>query len=550
MRGVAWSGELVWGDTGLQFVSDGPDAPPETGLDVPLGAIVDARYNPQERFLVLEMLDAKRVRFVGQGLEPVHAGLAATLADRAAADQDGIGDGQSEEHAVCLRSGPIIHRGGLRLDPEGLTYTPRGLLDTLVGVRQRRLEWRRIDRLTAHGGPDGLVGLRHDSGMMVLQPAAPDAVFGALLRRLHAAQAAMQLDPAARDSEIAKATAAWPGAEPPAAGELATLALHGSGDHGFQVGVLTQSPSQLRFLPRGRGGRPVVLDLHTLVRRSGRARGLPIARVSAGGTPHDFIFATGAAGVQQFWMALDAPSRVLPWSEVGPRTRIRLSDDAREVRVVVDDGPPAAVVPIAVHASAAAWTLVTANSLPDGARVGAVARVEIGQDEGMYRFSGVVTALRTHSVGDGDAAETTMELDAPGAVHVFNQRQGYRIGVRIAASARTMDDSSGLPPRDRIALSLHDLSVGGCRAHSEAMLPVGATLDLSLELPGWTVRAQGSVLREGRSHDGQPPVYGIRFDRIGAADEDRIHRYVLEQQREELQVPSTDEPSLPDQTFR
>ncbi|MEC8422322.1 MAG: hypothetical protein VX000_01025, partial [Myxococcota bacterium] len=195
MRGVAWPGALTWGDAGLRFVSDGADAPPETALDVPLGAIADARYNALEQLLVVELTDSRRARFVGQGLEPVHAGLAATLADRAAASRTGPVERESEEHVVSLRNGPIIHRGRLRLDPEGLTFTPRGRLDALVGVRQRRLAWRCIERITAHGGPDGLVDLRHDSGTLVIQPAAPDAVFAALLRRLHAAQAAMQLNP-------------------------------------------------------------------------------------------------------------------------------------------------------------------------------------------------------------------------------------------------------------------------------------------------------------------------------------------------------------------
>jgi c-di-GMP-binding flagellar brake protein YcgR len=550
LHSVAWPGELTWGEDGLRFVAEDADAPGAAALDVPLADVIEARHNAREGLLVIELGGDERARFVGQGLEPVHAALAASLADLATRTHGGRSDPEAEEHSVSLRSGPIIHRGGLHLDPEALTYTPRSLLDTLVGVRQQRVEWSAVRSLTALGGPHGLVDIGHAGGRLVLQPAAPDAVFEALLQRVHRHQVTEHGDEQTRAARVAASLAAWPGAEAPGAGASTTLALHGSADHSFRVGVVVVEGDQLRFLPEDGRGAPITLGLQALVRRSGRSRGLPMVRVAVGDTQHSFLLATGRPGAQAFWAALRAPSRVIPWDELGPRTRTRLAEEARFLRITVGDEDAVDVAPLAVYAGPDAWTLVTPGALPGPPARGQQVHVEIGQDEGVYAFDATVSAHRQRAAGEDGPAETTLELQSLGAVRVFNQRQGYRVGVRLAASARAIDADSGLPPGERVALSVHDLSIGGCRVQAEATLPVNAVLDIAIELPGWTVRAHARVLRAEPSDAAASLPYGLRFERIGAADEDRVHRFVLQQQRGDLQVPPTDEPSLPEHAFR
>ena len=547
---VAWPGELTWGEAGLRFAADDPEAPATAALDIALSDVVEARHNAREGLLVIELGADARARFVGQDLEPIHAALLASLAEAASMTRGSKSDPEAEEHSVSLRSGPIIHRGGLRLDPEALTFTPRSLLDTLVGIREQRVEWTAVRSLTALGGPNGLIDISHTGGQLVLQPAAPDAVFAALLQRVHHHQAMAHADDDVRESRVAATLAAWQGAEPPEADATTTLALHGNADHSFRVGVLTVGVDQLRFLPEDGRDTPMTLGLHTLVRRSGRSRGLPMVRVAVGDSQHSFLLATGRNGAQAFWTALRAPSRVIPWDELGPRTRTRLAEEARFLRITLAEKDPIEVAPLAVYAGPEAWTLVMPGSLPGPPTRGQSVHVEIGQDEGVYAFDAVVSAHRTRAAGESGPGETTLELQSPGAVRVFNQRQGYRVGARLAASARAIDAESGLPPGERVALLVHDLSIGGCRVRSEASLPVNAVLDIAIELPGWTVRAHARVLRAETGDNDTTLPYGLRFERIGAADEDRVHRFVLQQQRGDLQVPPTDEPSLPEQAFR
>lgn len=550
LHSVAWPGELLWDDDTLRFDPQDRDAPAGAALALSLDDLTDVRHNSREGLLVVELSGAARARFVGPGLEPVHIALVAALSSQAEGARDGRTDPEAEEHSVSLRSGPIIHRGGLHLDPDGLTFTPRSLLDTLVGVREQRVEWAAVRALTATGGPHGLVEIAHEGGRLVIQPAAPDAVFGALLRRVHRHQASLQADPAAVTARITAAVAAWPGAVGPGPDDTATLALHAAAGHTFEVGALIVDAAQLRFLPASGGGAPVTLGLETLVRRSGRSRGLPMVRVAAGDAQHSFLLASGRAGAVAFWASLRAPSRVVSWEELGPRTRARLAEEARFVRLSIADDAPVDVAPLAVYAGPGAWTLVMPGTLPAPPSPGDEVHVEIGQDEGVYAFIATVAVHRRRVTDPDGPAETTLELQAPGVVRVFNQRQGYRVGVRLAASARALDPDAGLPPNERVALSVHDLSIGGCRVRAEAPLPIGARLDLSIELPGRTVRAHARVLRAEPLDDEDSLPYGLRFERIGAADEDRIHRFVLAQQRGELQVPSADEPSLPEHAFR
>jgi hypothetical protein len=549
LHSIAWPGALEFEEGRLRFSPEDADAPAGAVLDVPLGSVLDVRHNGREGLLVIELPEDARARFVGHDLEPVYGLLSSVLSERQAAARPGAGR-SAEEHSVKLRSGPIIHRGGLHLDDEGMTYTPRSVLDTLVGIRTRRIQWEDVHRITARSGPIGLVEILHRDGRMVLEPAAPEVLFPALLSRLHALQTRQETDADVRAAVIAACIAARPGIDPPGTDDIATLALHGTADHAFERGVFLVDDRELRFLPHRAASPALTLELATLVRRSGSVRGLPTLRLAAGGDRHTFVPAAGPSTAGEVWARVRAPSRVVPWPELGPRTRARLAEEARFVRLHVDDGATLDVTPVAVFSGSADWTLVCPGLVLEGTAPGARVSVEIGQDEGVYAFDATLAASRQRPEGPTGPAETTLELREPSAVRVYNQRQGYRVGVHLSASARAAPGTEGLPPGERIALKVHDLSIGGCRALSEAPLPVGAALDLRLELPGRTVRAQATVLRREPSDDPTLLPYGLRFDRVAVADEDRIHRFVLDRQRGDLQVPSEDEPSLPDASFR
>ncbi len=547
---VAWPGHVLVRLGGLQF-EPGEPVPGQPGgrrLEVPAASIVDARHNAREGLLVVET-PQRRLRFTGHDLDSVHAALLALRDDHTVQAGALRATGEDAEgHAAALRRGPILHPGGVTLDAEGLRYTPTGLLDAMVGVRAIAIPWSHVHRVVPHGSPNGLLEIQHLGGDLVLQPAAPVRLHAAVLARLHAAQAAEQADPGARAAALDALRSRWPDADADAA-RYAALALHIDGGGTARVGALLVDDRSLRFLPRVGAGAPLTLDVGTLVRRGASGRGpLPALRLGHGDQRHGFVPADGTTGLSALWDVIQAPSRLVPWADTGPRTRQRVTGPSRFVTLHVG-AAVTPVIPLRSYESGAAWHLVVEGAAP-AIPTGTTLRVEVGQPEGVYVLDAVLLEALERPEAEGGRAEATLLLQPGPTLQVHNQRQGFRADVRLAASARALQVDAGLAAHERVALRVVDLSIGGCRVRSEAELPVGVVLDVAIELPERTIRAHARVLRGGAPTDDETWHYGLRFERLSAVDEDRIHRLVLARQRDRISVPPSDEPSLTTEAFR
>jgi len=491
---------------------------------------------------VVELPGANNIRFVGGALDALHVALRAIIMEPGSGPLDPRRE-ISETHLASLRRGPIIHRGVVQLDAEGLGFTPHGVLDTLVGVRAVRIEWSTILGITPSADATGIINIHHAAGVTRLEPAAPDGLFPSLLAGLHAMQARMQQEPGALEAAVARASEQHESLGTDA-DETVTLALHGTPDHGYETGLLVFDHTSLRWLPTRADAPAVVLPLLTLVRRSGRIRRLPTLRVASGADHHTFVPAIGMELMRDLWRRVHAPSRVVPWDQLGDRTRARLVGDARFVRIQVGDREPVTVRTLQ-ECSQDARLVLAGSVLDDGVRPGDELRFEVGQDEGIYAFEAVLGARRFRPDGPLGPSQTTLVLDSPTPVKVYNQRRGYRAGVSLAATARVPGPSDRVALSPRTRLVVDDLSIGGCRAVSETPLPAGQTVELWIDLGDSGVRALATVLRTQPTDPPGNTAHGLRFEQLSAADEDRVHRFVLDRQRRGLQSPaasSTDAP--------
>jgi cellulose synthase (UDP-forming) len=110
------------------------------------------------------------------------------------------------------------------------------------------------------------------------------------------------------------------------------------------------------------------------------------------------------------------------------------------------------------------------------------------------------------------------------AVRRKEKRSSYRFPARLDLPLLVIGDDGS-----RHQTYARNMNYSGASVTLEKPLPVGATVDLELILPGQTVRASGRVVRNYRyTHDGPPRISsGIKFEKIEPAAQDAISRYLF-----------------------
>ncbi len=92
---------------------------------------------------------------------------------------------------------------------------------------------------------------------------------------------------------------------------------------------------------------------------------------------------------------------------------------------------------------------------------------------------------------------------------------------------------------------VRDLAIGGCALVTDRALPIGEARTVEISLPGHTLQARLRVTRvDAPDAEGQI-LHACRFERISTADEDRLHRLVLDHQRQDLRGESVEPPLGP-----
>lgn len=441
-----------------------------------------------------------------------------------------------------LRRGPVAHWGSLRLSASGLRFQPTGLIDTLVGVRPFSHAWAEIRRLAPVPDEDRQVELVTASGRTRLELA--DADLPDMLRLMHHAQVAAALAPEAANTACRAVLQSWAGraegADAPPV--LASPALRLSADGGARAGALVLTEGVAAFLPEDPG------DLDGLgawpIGSMSRVHAIDLSfpstiRFDADGEDVRLVPALGAGLRRAFWARCRAPSRVVPWEDLRPRSRSRVTGEATFARVQVDDRTLEARPGRALE-HPRGWGVVLDGGPADAPPAGARITVEIGQPEGVYQFDAQVEAalpVPAHLRAPGGPPRCVLVVRDRSAIRVFNQREGIRVAAVLTVSVqRRADRPAPIQPVGPSPAITVDLSIGGCQLLTHLDLMVGDRVRATLELPGKEVQAQAEVVRAQPADpdSGWATVAALRFLRVAQVDEDRIHRFVLDAQRATL----------------
>lgn len=122
------------------------------------------------------------------------------------------------------------------------------------------------------------------------------------------------------------------------------------------------------------------------------------------------------------------------------------------------------------------------------------------------------------------AAHGGLRLEPSGGPVVVQRRRFVRVRTEVAAAVIAPDEQ-------RLLTSTVDLSVGGMLLSNAAGLGMNQRVRFALDLGGATISGEGTIVR-GTPDGGR----GIAFERLNAASERMLSRYVAERQREKARI--------------
>jgi hypothetical protein len=268
-------------------------------------------------------------------------------------------------------------------------------------------------------------------------------------------------------------------------------------------------------------------------------------RFDADNGPVRVLQALGEPFLQAFWARCRAPSRIVDWPDLSARTRSRLTGKADFVGVAV--GTERVVMrPATTFEHPRGWAVVAEGSAADAPRRPSRATVEVGQTEGVYQFDARlidVAPLPPRFRDLAVRAGCVLIFDRRGQVRVFNQREGLRVLTVVKGTLELSTDA--LPGgRMHVRCSVLDLSIGGCRVDASTDLAVGDRGRLAFSLQGRRISPEVTIVRALPGAVKDTCHYALSFSGLGSASEDRIHRFVMEEQRRALSAaPQRDEDS-------
>jgi hypothetical protein len=366
--------------------------------------------------------------------------------------------------------------------------------------------------------------------------------FDAIVQHFHAGHQEQAAAPDSVDAEVEAILSLWDAALEEGATQVmeAHLAVQVHGRIDATRGVMVQTSDEVRFLPAGGPTGTASETVHPVPRilRNYSGKGARSTEVcfSVSGESYRYLPVEGADFVRRFWDRCRSPSRIFHLDAPSRRAVMRVLGPSRFIRISGTHGSALAAQHLEEGGRTWCAHLEECATVPDN---GQRMSVDVGQPEGVYRFDAEVV--------DVDVEGQRVYLERPSTIRVYNQRRSYRVTVDLPARVRIDNRHSPLliadslmgedflPPIDS-ALSLSDLSLGGCAASGTADLPAGASGEMEVDLDGNTpLRVTGRVLRNDAMDDsGALRRFGIRFENIRRNEEARLQRHVLQAQRTEL----------------
>lgn len=180
---------------------------------------------------------------------------------------------------------------------------------------------------------------------------------------------------------------------------------------------------------------------------------------------------------------------------------------------------PASGQPVRLRAPGLAVICVADDS--DAARVTLSGAIEHpgGPAELVFAHPRGVACLSGELVLGANTSEFLIQSCRP----LDQRRETFRVGV-IGSTQLTRGD------RSVYEVDLKDLSPQGARVVSATAMELGEPVTVALHLDGRGITVTGRIVRvDDRG-------YGIRFDPLSPGDDDRLSRFLTEQQRRRVRV--------------
>ena len=193
-----------------------------------------------------------------------------------------------------------------------------------------------------------------------------------------------------------------------------------------------------------------------------------------------------------------------------------------------------------------------ARSIP----LGDMITVEIGHPAVVYQFDSEVLGWQEPDDTDSELdlrGTVVLQVGAPKALRVYNRRESFRAETErvVQATRLTLDDEDGwISVGEPFTGTVLDFSIGGCRFQTVTALDHGDRVQLMLPLADKPLTLHALCLRRMET-DGDPAgaIYGLEFQGLSVAQEDRVHRSVMTLERtkprEQGDEDAPEEPALP-----
>jgi c-di-GMP-binding flagellar brake protein YcgR len=535
------SGTLELDTERIRFQPDGHETPT---LDAAWSA-VDGHQVSGLRQALTAQVAGRSLRVEGD-LAPTLAAWLTTLAERLdAGTPSGAPPLVLERWPAKRLHGPLALQGDLVVSGDHVQFIPSGFVERTLRLKDLVRSFKSLERIVVHGWTQKCLTFVAGSQRDTFTFDDVDARFDALVQALHQGQASSLSNRTRTRARIDEVLERWSNVfdRPNARIMEAQLAVQVRGQQDATVGVLLQTTDEVRFLPSGGPTGTAKAEAHPVPRILRNYSG-PGCRsdelcFSVAGDTFRYVPSEGEMFVRRFWDRCRSPSRIFHLDTPSRRALNRVLGPSRFVQVQPEKGE---VLPVTgLHQTGRTWTatLVVGTPLP---ALGTNIHVDVGQPEGVYRFESQVV--------DVDAVTWEVHFSRPSTIRVYNQRQSVRVSVDLAAQVRVggstaaqgplvVEDSllglSAPPNAAPHRLHLSDLSLGGCAAEGSADLPLGASVEMEVQIDGTQpLRVTGRVLRADRVEGGELRRFGIRFENIRRTEEVRLQRHVLQAQRSQL----------------
>jgi c-di-GMP-binding flagellar brake protein YcgR len=523
-------------------------------IDVPLVEVTNAAMSGLRRLFACTIHD-EAIQVGGTLAPDIYRHLHAMTGDDAL-PTSGPAGAIIETWKVQLRRGLLAHPGELEVTPRRLRFKPGGLLDSMVGVSDLDIELEQISGLKQVGWTEKKIELRTGHSTYVFTLADVDGRFEGLMElvrdRHHRLMEALK---PGDSSAFVPCLDAWSERIRYDDSEqivVSTVGVWPKGQKEYRMGWLLLTRSRLLFLPiGGPASKQPVLDipLADICRLDGGPR-TPGDQIylSADEVPFRFFLADREGLVEEFWSQCRSPTRILSWETLGPRSLARINGEARFVRVVshgdvVVDLSPGVTVP---HADGVALLLPgePGSSVPLERWV----TVEIGQAEGIYQFDARVvrSAPLPMTVVVDDPEQMHLLITAfPSELRVYNQRNSYRVPthmhLRAHVLAQVADGGSWMATGEAFECDLVDISIGGALVRSLQPMIENQRVSLNLPLMDKWIEIRATCIRSDEQEPEKAGVlYGMEFRELTTAQEDLLHKTIMQLQREVMAEEAED----------